>query len=121
MSDHSAVHLSIKPPSSQHRSSAYWHFNNSLLIDQNYREIIHLFWSNWQIEKRNFNDVCKWWDLGKAQIKTLTQKYSSRLAREKRAVFLCINSQIEELQSAPDITPEAQQVLKEQLKELNIL
>ena len=48
LSDHSAVHLRLKLPSPQHRGSAYWQFNNSLLDDKNYREIIHLFWSQWQ-------------------------------------------------------------------------
>ena len=39
LSDHSAVHLRLKLPSPQHRGSAYWQFNNSLLDDKNYRSV----------------------------------------------------------------------------------
>ena len=63
-----------------------------------------------------------WWDLGKAQIKTITQNYSSKIAKEKRSSFFArINSYIQELQSAPNITPETQQILEQQRNELNIL
>ena len=79
------------------------------------------FWTNWQKEKFLFDDVCKWWDLGKSQIKTLTQTYSSKMAREKRETFIRLNSHLANLQSAPDITPTAQPVLEEQRKELNLL
>ena len=49
LSDHSAVSLCFKCPP-RNKGSAYWHFNNSLLEDKNYHDIISLFWSNWQLE-----------------------------------------------------------------------
>ena len=121
LSDHSSLNLCLRSSNPQHKGSAYWHFNNSLLDDENYRGIIRNFWTNWQKEKFLFDDVCKWWDLGKSQIKTLTQTYSSKMAREKRETFIRLNSHLANLQSAPDITPTAQRVLEEQRKELNLL
>ena len=44
LSDHSAVTITIKLPSYEHKGSAYWHFNNSLLEDQTYKKIIPDFW-----------------------------------------------------------------------------
>ena len=43
------------------------------------------------------------------------------MAKEKRETFIRLNSHLANLQSAPDITPTAQQVLEEQRKELNLL
>ena len=118
LSDHSAVSLCFKCPP-RNKGSAYWHFNNSLLEDKNYHDIISLFWSNWQLEKSSFTNISNWWDLGKAQIKSLTQTYCREKAKEKRKTFQEINSIIEDIQSAPDLTPETQQVLKLQRNELN--
>ena len=45
--------------------------------------------------------------------------YSSRKAKEKRKAFNDINKIIDELESAPDLTSEAKEVLKKQQKRLN--
>ena len=119
LSDHSAATLTIKLPSNSHIGSAYWHFNNSLLEDQDYRDIICDFWIDWRREKSNFPNICTWWDFGKIHIKTLTQMYASKLAQFKRDTLNEINKTIDNILTGTDFTPETQLLLKEQRNELN--
>ena len=119
LSDHSAVTVTIKLPSSTCRGSAYWHFNNSLLDDQAYRELITDFWTGWRERQNEFPDICAWWDFGKIQIKTLTQMYGSKVAKQKRDTLLRINKTIENLLSAPDFNEDTKRRLKEQRDQLN--
>ena len=63
LSDHSAVTLIIKLPSQIRNGSAYWHFNNSLLEDKYYRNIITQFWTDWQTKKCDFPSLASWWEV----------------------------------------------------------
>ena len=121
LSDHSAVLLTVKLPISIKRGSTYWHFNNSLLEDENYKEIIRLFWLDWQKQRSDFENIASWWDFGKIHIKSITQMYSSKIAQRKRRAYLEINKKIDELQSAPELTQQTKQALDEQRNALNSL
>ena len=121
LSDHSAVLLTFNFPVRAQRGSAYWQFNNSLLEDQNFKEIVRLFWSDWQKQKCDFPDIATWWDFGKIHIKSITQMYSTKLTQEKRSALLEINRKIDELQSAPTLTLQNKNALDEQRDALNSL
>ena len=56
LSDHSAVSFVIKLPIHDTKGSAYWHFNNSLLEDKAYEDIVTHFWTDWRIKQRDFSD-----------------------------------------------------------------
>ena len=60
LSDHTVVSLAIKLPVQKRRGSAYWHFNNSLLEDKNYKDIITKFWTNWSTKQNKFPNICVW-------------------------------------------------------------
>ena len=100
---------------------AFWQFNNSLLEDENYKQIIIQFWTDWQKQKHDFPNILSWWDIGKTHIKSLTQMYGSKVSAESKEALLRINEIINELQSAPDFTPDIQRALAEQRRELNFL
>lgn len=121
LSDHCAISLKIKIPPQKPRGCAFWHLNNSLLDDNDYRSIIIHFWTDWQNKKADFPNILSWWDFGKSHIKVLTQMYGSKLANEKKETILNINKTIDELHSSPEFTPDIQQALAEQRTELNIL
>ena len=121
LSDHSAVCLKITTPSPQKRGSAFWHFNNSLLEDQNFADIITHFWSEWRNEKPNFPNVSTWWDFGKSHLRSLSQMYGSKLACEKRESIIKINQTIDDLQSTSDLSSDTKKILNEQRNELNLL
>ena len=119
LSDHSAISLKIQLPSANFRGSAYWHFNNSLLQDEAYKQIITCFWGEWRQKQSDFPNLNSWWDFGKSHIKSITQTFSKKIAHEKREALFKINRTIDDLQSAPEITPETRQVLLEQKEKLN--
>ena len=121
LSDHSAVTMKINIPRDKPKGSAFWHFNNSLLQDESYKHVLKQFWSNWQSQKADFNDLCSWWDMGKIHIKSITQMYGTKAAREKRDKISSLQKSIDELQSTPDITPDTKKSLKEQRESLNDL
>ena len=121
LSDHSAVLLQLSSLKQTQRGGAYWHFNNSLLEDVNYKEIIQLFWLDWRARKGDFPNLASWWDFGKIHIKSLTQMYSSKIIKQKRSALLEINKEIERLQSAPDFTLHIKKALDEQKCALNSL
>ena len=121
LSDHSAVLLVLKFSTSAKVKSAYWHFNNSLLEDENYKEIVKLFWSGWQKEKGDFPSLASWWDFGKVHIKSITQMYSIKLAQRKRKALIEINNEIDHLQNATEFTLQNKHALDEQKNALNSL
>ena len=94
LSDHSAISLKIQLPSAIHRGSAYWHINNSLLQDEEYKDIITCFWGEWRQKQSNFPNLNSWWDFGKSHIKTITQQFAIKIAHEKRDILLKINRTI---------------------------
>ena len=72
LSDHSAVTLVVRLPSKNQPGSAYWHFNNSLLDDKHYRNIVTQFWTDWRTKRCDFPSFASWWDFGKSHIKSLS-------------------------------------------------
>ena len=121
LSDHSEVSLTFKIPERVQKESAYWHFNNSLLENESYKELIRLFWLDWQKQKCDFPSIASWWDFDNIHIKSITQTFSSKIAKEKRQAFLEINKIIDELQSTPDLSSQTKNSLAEQKNALNLL
>ncbi len=75
--DHHLCMIEISLKKSQH-CSYYWHFNLKLLHDSVFCEKFGLFWSKWQEQKSDYEDLVQWWDVGKAQIRFfLSELYSS--------------------------------------------
>ena len=73
-----------------------------------------MFLSVSQIKSQNFPISVRGGTLENLTLKSISQMYASQLARSKRETLLKINQMIDNLQSAPDFTPEIQQALKEQ-------
>ena len=119
LSDHSAVSVACKSSSHRPKGSVYWHFNNTLLQDENYKHIISLFWTNWQTKLPSYPDICTWWDMGKAHFKNITQTYGKKCANEKRALIQKLQNDIDDLQSSPDLSPDMKQFLLDQRNALN--
>lgn len=118
LSDHSAVTLGLKLPSKSHIGSAYWHFNNALLNDKEYQDIIREFWLSWKNEKGDFPNICDWWDFGKIHMKTITQMYASKVASMKKEALTIINESIEKISSKTEFDHETETLLNEQRNEM---
>ena len=59
------IEISLKK---SQRSSYYCHFNLKLLHDSIFCDKFGLFWSKWQEQKSDYEDLVQWWEVGKAQI-----------------------------------------------------
>ncbi len=55
----------------------FWHFNTKLLQDVLFCENLNLFWNDWKLKKDYFENLCMWWEVGKANIRIFCQNYSS--------------------------------------------
>lgn len=55
----------------------FWHFNVKLLNDFNFCDNFKYFWFYWQAQKEFYTSLIQWWEVGKAQIKVFTQRYSA--------------------------------------------
>ncbi|MGL5904155.1 MAG: endonuclease/exonuclease/phosphatase family protein, partial [Cetobacterium sp.] len=77
-SDHCMVQCSLFL-SSVKSKSAYWHFNNALLSDKEFKDIFVYFWKDFRESKSQFTSLQQWWDYGKSQIKQLSQQYTKNV------------------------------------------
>lgn len=93
-------------------SSAYWHFNKSLLDDNEFKEAFVLFWENFKLEKPFFTSLQQWWDVAKIQIKQLCQEYTFNVSYDLSRSMKIIESEIIELQNLVENTGNFEYVIK---------
>ena len=83
LTDHSAVHLHLGWEEIE-RGPSYWKFNDSLLNDQAYIDLIEDNFESWVLEGSDINDAGIKWDWLKYKIKQATIKYSKEKAKTRR-------------------------------------
>lgn len=96
-SDHCMVHCSVflscvKP------QSAYWHFNNALLNDKDFKVTFEFFGKDFRDLKLTFSSLQQWWDYGKAQIKQLSQQYTRNVTANIDRSMKVLEMEIVQLQ-----------------------
>ena len=75
--------LVINLPSQNRRDSAYYiGILITLYLKINIPTIS--FWTDLRSKKCDFPSLASWWDFGKSHIKSLSQMYGSKIAKEKR-------------------------------------
>ena len=97
MSDHSIVKIKMQLLNTQSRGKSYWKFNNKLLHDQNYinlikQELLTLSTCNY-LENKNTK-----WDFIKCQLRTVTITYSKHKAQKAKMEESHIKEQLENLE-----------------------
>ena len=97
-SDHSMVICDVCVPNITHKS-AYWHFNNALLVDENFRDVFIFFWKDFRSRKAEFISLRQWWDCGKIEIRQLCQQYTQGITRTIIRSMNDLEMEIVELQS----------------------
>lgn len=83
-SDHSAVLGTLQPESNIKRGRSRWQLNTRHLKDSAYTTLIENFWNHWRTQKSRFLSVQKWWDVGKANIRHMSQQYGTKQAKQYR-------------------------------------
>ena len=82
--DHSAIVLKINTLNEQPRGPSFWKFNNSLLENENYVDMITENIPVWYEEIEDVRDVRVKWDWLKYKIRYHTIKYGKQQARKRR-------------------------------------
>ena len=82
--DHSAIALEINSLAEQERGPSFWKFNNSLLTDTKYVDLITDNIPIWLEEAQEVSDVIVKWDWLKYRIRYNTINYSKKIARKRR-------------------------------------
>ena len=54
-------------------------------------------WESWKDQKPKYNDIKKWWDLGKIKIKRFTQEYSTEQSLKSKLVLEEVENKIDDL------------------------
>ena len=84
-SDHSAVVLSISFSEHEpHRGPGFWKFNNSLLSDTKYVELLNFLIPEFAKKLQGTVDKGLFWEMIKIEIRAFTIKFSKRKAKSKR-------------------------------------
>lgn len=56
----------------------FWQFYIKLLKDALFCENFKLFWNDWKLKKKDyFEDLCMWWEVGKANIRFFLNQHCS--------------------------------------------
>uniref|UniRef100_A0AAV2KFW0 Endonuclease/exonuclease/phosphatase domain-containing protein n=1 Tax=Knipowitschia caucasica TaxID=637954 RepID=A0AAV2KFW0_KNICA len=97
ISDHSFIVCVIRV-SNVRVGSAYWHFNNSLLLDKMFVCAFKVFWESHQRCKAHFVSLQRWWDYGKVQIRQLCQEYTHGVTRDRARLVKELETTVVELQ-----------------------
>lgn len=96
-SDHSAlVVVATTQPSMPTRGPGYWHFNVSVLSDQDYCDQVKSFWTTWQQQRVRFGALADWWETGKPYLRDMTIQHCQRQAKTRRQRRLQLQRDLEE-------------------------
>ena len=96
-SDHKATFLSFNIRSELRRGPGMWKFNNSLLKDDKFKELITFFYPQIHEKYSNVNDKQLLWELIKMEIRANTIKYSKQNRAELNKREIILQSELQEL------------------------
>ena len=61
--------------------------NVSNIISTEFKQQFETMWEEWRQSKVQFNDITKWWDLGKRKIKNLAKDFSYEKSLKTKIPF----------------------------------
>jgi len=125
--DHSIITLSIFLKKSPSRGRGFWKFNNSLLVEKQYIQIVESFLDNCAEQYRGIENKALVWDSMKCAIRGLTIEYSIKRAKENRQYKNNLQAELKQLENRLDkhedvgdiyntIRRELEQIEEEQLR-----
>ena len=95
--DHKATFLSFNIRSELRRGPGTWKFNNSLLKDDKFKELITFFYPQIHEKYSNVNEKQLLWELIKMEIRAKTIKYSKQNRAELNKREIILQSELQEL------------------------
>ena len=97
--DHSAINLVLNTEEVT-RGKGTWKMNTEHLLHEDFRNRFSEMWEDWQDKKDQYDDIKKWWDLGKRHIKTFAQNYSYEFSANNRSKLQELEEKIDLLKKA---------------------
>ncbi len=107
--DHSMVVCDVFVANIKNKSE-YWHFNTSLLMDGNFKDIFVYFWKDFRSRKQEFASLRQWWDHGKVEIRMLCQQYTLGVTHDIIRSMNDLEMEVVELQVSADSTGNGGQI-----------
>jgi hypothetical protein len=100
--DHSLIKLVLLLPNTPRRGKGFWKFNNSLLTDKAYTELIETFFENYVDTYNEISNKSLAWDALKCKLRGITIDYSIKIAKKKRQYVNDLNIQLQDLETRLD-------------------
>ena len=121
-SDHDAPFLSFKLPNTSRRGRGTWKFNTSLLENEEFTCNMNHFLKFWVSRKKDFaGKLHIWWDIGKKKIRNRCQKFSKRLAKEKREKRIVLEGNLQKATiSTNENEKETVPLIRKEIEELDL-
>ncbi|CAM2108704.1 unnamed protein product [Caretta caretta] len=110
--------------SSERPGLAYWHFNNSLLVDVGFVASFWEFWLAWWGQRHAFPSARQWWDVGKVCARLFCRDYTRGSSQRRDAVIGQLEREVLEIErrlaSGPE-DPPLRAAYREKWEELQAL
>ena len=95
--DHKSVFLSAEIKSEFKRGPGLWKFNNTLLEDKNYKELIMFYYPQIVEKHSEVTDKQLLWELIKMELRSKTIKYSKQKRREIKDIEITLQTRLQDL------------------------
>lgn len=82
-SDHDIVNLTFRDSETEHGPGS-WKMNEKVIKSDLFRDSFIGMWEEWKKEKCKYDNLNKWWDLGKSKIKNLAKWVSQKLSQDRK-------------------------------------
>ena len=121
-SDHDSPFLSFTLPNASPRGRGTWKFNTSLLENEEFTCNMNHFLKFWVSRKKDFaGKLHIWWDIGKKKIRNRCQKFSKRLAKEKREKRIVLEGNLQKATiSTNENEKETVPLIRKEIEELDL-
>ena len=119
-SDHSLISLSIDLLDTHKRGKSYWKFNNSLLYDKTYVQLIKEELKMLATDN-TIKDKSSFWDFVKCKIRSLTISYSVTLAKRKRKQEEILFKKLESMENNLDLNTQEYNIVKREWENIQFL
>ena len=96
--DHKAIFLGIEVRSGLERGPGSWKFNNTLLDDENYKDLIRFIYPQIREKYKDVESKQLLWELIKMEIRAKTIKFSKSKRSEVKKRELTLQTKLEELE-----------------------
>ena len=101
-SDHGGLCFSISVPDMVSPGPGLWKFNNSILEEDGYCQLIREFWADWKYHRPGFPTVMDWWELGKSKVKGITIAFCKELVAKRRRIWGLLSNLAQHLKAKVD-------------------